>query len=121
MNEAFVRHLERASEIVSTWPEWKQNLLGRRTMNQVDQAARRAAELVLDLDCECKECEAKTVEAETIIAAEFAPLRERLVEAERLLGRAMTELAVNKIYPKQLMADVVALAAKPTDPPKESQ
>jgi hypothetical protein len=26
---AFVRHLERASRIVVTWPKWKRNILGR--------------------------------------------------------------------------------------------
>ena len=38
----------------------------------INYAARRAAENVLDLDCECKECEHKTGEATAIIAAEFA-------------------------------------------------
>ncbi len=29
--DVFVRHLEKATEIVSTWPKWKQGLLGAAT------------------------------------------------------------------------------------------
>lgn len=27
-NERFLKHLEEASKIVATWPEWKRNILG---------------------------------------------------------------------------------------------
>ena len=27
-NDAFIKHLEHASEVVRTWPEWKQEILG---------------------------------------------------------------------------------------------
>jgi hypothetical protein len=29
-NQQFIKHLERASEIVKSWPQWKQGVLGQR-------------------------------------------------------------------------------------------
>lgn len=32
MSDPFIEHLNRASEIVSSWPEWKRNILGAPAM-----------------------------------------------------------------------------------------
>lgn len=45
--DKFVEHLDRATEIVRAWPEWKRNLLGR---NELDTGG----ESILD-NSDCKE------------------------------------------------------------------
>jgi hypothetical protein len=39
--EAFRRHLREAREVVSTWPVWKQTLLGGRPVSNPPQPARQ--------------------------------------------------------------------------------
>lgn len=38
--EAFVKHLERASSIVQSWPAWKQQVLGGTAAQQAASARR---------------------------------------------------------------------------------
>lgn len=37
---AFMEHLKRSSRIVSTWPTWKQSVLGVRVQKQTHSAAK---------------------------------------------------------------------------------
>ena len=78
-------------------------------MTPIDQAARRAAELVLDLDCECKECERKIVDAETIIAAEFAPLNNSWRKLAESQVRICREFGSELAEANTLLAEAVGL------------
>ena len=47
--DAFIKHFERASEIVSRWPEWKQELLGGtgRSQGKSSRKSNRKWEVLL--------------------------------------------------------------------------
>lgn len=79
-------------------------------MTTIDQAARRAAERVADKLLPEKFKEEMSQIVSNIIAAEFAPLQERLVEAERLLDDARAEITEESHSPKCAVRRRTAMA-----------
>lgn len=75
----------------------------------IDQAARRAAEAII-YDVMENPKPGNVENAHTVIAAEFAPVRDRLAEAERLLDDARAEITEESHSPKCAVRRRTAMA-----------